>query len=228
MGQFAEEVGPKSSRAGLNVHSPEQFSEAYAGRTAGFYTPLLSEIVRRGTPGNVVDLGAGLGLFVELAVQWGLDAVGVEGSPYAVSEANRRVPSLRMLNHDLGDSLPFEDDSVANVLLNQVIEHVDQARSRRLLKECHRVLRSGGTLFVNSPSRRNFSERREPTHINMLLPSELDHQLCEVGFRVIARPNYGLWFAPVGSRLLDRLADLLLRFLPHDWISSSANAIARK
>lgn len=226
----SRETEPIAANPGsnLNVHTPEQFAEAYSGRTARFYGALLAEIIRRGTPGNIVDLGAGLGLFVELAQQWGLDATGVEGSPYAVAEAKRRVPKLGMVIHDLGEPLPFRDGTVSNVLLNQVIEHVDPARSARLLNECHRILRAGGTLFVNSPSRRNRRERREPTHINMLLPSELDERLRQAGFEVVARPNYGFWFAPAGSRLLDVLASLLLRVAPPDWISGSANAIARK
>ena len=211
-----------------NLHTPELFAEAYHGRTADFYASLLAGVIRHGTPGQLVDLGAGLGLFAELADRWGMDVVALEGSAYAVAEAARRAPKLRMLVHDLGDPLPFPDESVSNVMLNQVIEHLDPSRCRRVLKECFRIMRPRGTIFVNSPSRRNLHERKEPTHVNMLLPSELDAELELTGFRVISRPNYGLWFAHGESRIAGLVADVMLRFLPADWISSSANAIARK
>jgi SAM-dependent methyltransferase len=211
-----------------NLHTPELFAEAYEGRNPEFYSGLLGSVIRSGTPGSVVDLGAGLGLFVELAEKWGLDAVGLEGSAFAVEEAKRRVPNLRMQVHDLGGSLPFDNDSVANIVLNQVIEHIDPDRFRRLLRECHRVLCRDGTIFISSPSRRNLEEQKEPTHINMLLPSVLKRNVEEAGFRVVAEPNYGFWFSSGESRILNILADIMLRIFPDDWFSATANIIVKK
>ncbi len=211
-----------------NIHSPELFEEAYGGRRPDAYASLLADVIRHGKAGTVVDLGCGLGLFVELAHGWGLDAVGLEGSSYAVKQAHARRGGLDIRVHDLGERLPFEGGAVANVVLNQVIEHVDPVRCEKLVAECFRILSSGGTAFIYSPSRFNLLERREPTHINMLLPSELARMLRHAGFQVVSQPDYGFWFDSRGLRILNIVADVLMRALPHDRFSATANAIARK
>jgi len=185
-------------------------------------------VIREGLPGPIVDLGAGLGLFVELARRWKLNATGLEGSAFAVNQARERSPGIDMRVHDLADPLPFRDDEIANIVLYQVIEHIDVERFRKTLRECHRVLRKAGSLFIFSPSRRNLQERKEPTHINMLLASELRSSLEGAGFEVRSEPNEGVWFVPRDGRVCRAFSYYCLRYLPHDWVSATTNAIATK
>jgi hypothetical protein len=62
----------------------------------------------------------------------------------------------------------------------------------------------------------------------MLLPSKLRRILRDAGFQVVQQPDYGFWFDSRGLRILNIAADVLMRALPHDWFSATANAIARK
>lgn len=214
---------------GKNIHSEELFDLAYGGRKPGFYSSLLAQVIQHGKPGRILDLGAGLGLYTELAHRWGLNVTGLEGSAYAVEAARACLDDLDMLVHDLGDPLPFEDRTVANAVLNQVVEHLDRERFCNVLSESHRVLEHGGRIFVYSPSRRNLVERFMPTHINLMLPSELKNDLELAGFKIVHLPNEGLWFFPINERITRFASRMLLKVLPHhDWVSATSNAIAEK
>lgn len=212
--------------ASENIHSAELFNQVYGSRRPGFYAGLLSGVILHGKTGSILDLGAGLGLFVELAHKWGLDVTGLEGSAYAVKEARARVGSIKMLEGDLANPLPFGDRTVANVVLNQVAEHLDYETLRNVLSECHRVLEHEGRIFIYSPSERNIEEKSEPTHINLMLPSELKGNLEAAGFEIVRKPDDGFWFAPSKGIGINYIARILLRLFPHDWTSASANAIA--
>jgi len=48
-------------------------------------------------------------------------------------------------------SLPFEDGIVSEIVAQDVIEHIHYHRVENLLRECHRVLRHGGTLYIRTP-----------------------------------------------------------------------------
>lgn len=211
-----------------NIHTEELFDAAYGGRKPEFYSDLLAAVISYRKPGCILDIGAGLGLFVELAHTWGIDITGLEGSRYAVEQAKSRVSGLRMLHHDIGEPFPFEDNSYSNVVLNQVVEHISPNRFDNVLAECSRILVDGGIVFINSPSRRNWKEKEEPTHINMMLPSELEHCLERHDFNVVSRPNYGLWLMPESGKWVRMVAGYLLRIFPHDWLSATANVIAIK
>lgn len=215
-------------KSNLNIHTEQLFVEAYGGRQAEWYASLLSDVIKHGKAGNILDLGAGLGLFVELAHKWGIAAAGLEASSYAVVESLKRAPGINMQLHDLGDLLPIPNGSVSNVMLFQVVEHIDIKRFHVLLAECHRVLEQGGMLFIYSPSKYNVKERLEPTHINMMLPSELKRKLKSFGYRVLYQPDHGLWFTATNIRIVNIAAKALLFLFPHDWFSASANAIAQK
>lgn len=211
-----------------NIHPKELLEAEYGRRAPAFYTSLLAQIVMFGKPGGILDLGAGLGLLAELAHQWGFDITGLEGSEYAVDTSLKRNQELKMCVHDLGDPLPIENNSIANVVINQVIEHLDPVRLDRLLAECYRVIEPGGRIFIYSPSKRNIKEKSEATHVNLVLPSTLKKILETAGFRIVVQPDIGLWFFPIQRPIANSFSRQLLKFFPHDWLSGTANAIAAK
>jgi len=55
------------------------------------------------------------------------------------------------LNHDLNDPLPFESDSVDGILASHVIEHFTCCDALRVMRDWHKVLKSGGVLRVSVP-----------------------------------------------------------------------------
>ncbi|MGH9321042.1 MAG: class I SAM-dependent methyltransferase [Vicinamibacteria bacterium] len=127
--------------------------------------------------GRVLDAGCGSGgIAVSFAEECGL-AVGLD-IKNKFSEAGKKLASERSIRNAVfvqgdGTELPFESGSFDLVLSHSVIEHVDSAE--RYLAECHRVLRVGGILFLQTPPYLSFagshlSRLRVPIPIHLLLP----------------------------------------------------------
>lgn len=200
----------------------------YSDRNWQTYTPLLAQVVRYSRAGPILDLGAGCGYFVEAAVRWGLSSVGLEGSVDAVEMAKKRAPNIDIRLHRLSDALPFEACYFQTVVLNQVIEHMEPEVMRHTLQEAYRVLGSGGLLLVTSPSCFNKEElEADPTHINLLSPTQLSNILTQSGFDSIEAFDTPLPFLGRG-RIGYGIARAIYKLLKIEWMSASANAIAHK
>jgi ubiquinone/menaquinone biosynthesis C-methylase UbiE len=80
-----------------------------------------------------------------------LEAFGIEYDKSKVAHArNHPQHGHRIFQGDV-QSLPFGNSSFDYAMLNEVLEHVpDEAVA---LKELHRILKPGGTLFIFSPNR---------------------------------------------------------------------------
>ena len=199
----------------------------YGKREPAWYTFLLLDVIRYGRPGNLLDIGCGVGAFLELASQWGMEVAGVDASAEAVALAKQRFPSLAITHHLLSGRLPHADGSFDNAVLNQVIEHLPPAILKNTLSESFRVLKPGGRIFIYSPGKANRAEvEGDPTHCNPQYPSELRGLLRESGFEMVAEPNSPrlLGRAPLLHRIVSRIA----RSYWEDWLSATANAIAQR
>lgn len=212
---------------GASLGDEAYYRDAYGDRSPEHYLWLLAEIVKRGRPGNILDLGCGPALFVEIAWRWGLDVTGCDGSGDALRIARRRQPKLPLALCLLGGALPFEANAFDNVVLNQVIEHLPIQVLSKVFVECRRVLRKDGMLFIHSPNKAHKREvRKDPTHVNPLYPSELRKLLVEHEFAIVLEPNSPRF--SVRMPLLSSLPAALLKTRVRDWISATSNAYARK
>lgn len=211
------------------IGDQQYFRQWYLSRDWRFYRSLLADIIGYAEePGPIIDVGAGLGYFVEAAQRWGLECRGIEGSSDAVEMALKRYPGINLIRHSLSDRFPFADETFSVALFNQVIEHLEPEVGRHALQEIHRVLRPNGMLLLMSPSRYNDKERRDdPTHIHMYSPRELRVVLHEAGFGAITaldEPLPILGTTALGRTILGKVFQLV----PWDRLSASANARAFK
>lgn len=209
-----------------NLHTPELFERAYANRTWRDYRWLVALCVREADPGVIVDVGAGLGFFVEACRRYSLPCVGLEGSAYAVEAAHRRFP-MDIRQHLLERPFPADLEGAAVVVCNQTIEHLDAGVAEHVFCEAHRILRPGGLLVVTSPCYYNRQQRMEPTHINLYTPSRLRVAVLRAGFRRYLatdtpRPILGT------GRLARGVVRTAFRLWPADWLSDSADCLAYK
>ena len=209
-----------------NIHSKDDFEEYYGGRDWTFYRGLVAACVAHGEPGPILDLGAGLGLFVEACNRYGLRCIGLEGSEYAVEAARKRYP-MEIYHHYLNQRFPFEDNFFSVVICNQTIEHVTHDTAEFLLRENYRVLRKDGAIIINSPCYYDGVQRKEKSHINLYTPSSLRRDVLAAGFvsyaaRDYPRPLLGRNSVPM------YLVRLLFRFFPVDFLSSTANCVSYK
>ncbi len=117
-----------------------------------FHLGLLCEHRPEGFGGQrVADLGCGGGLLSIALSRLGADVVGVDLSPASLragrDEARRQELACTFLHGDL-NATPLRDASFDLVLASDVLEHVSEPACA--VREAGRLLRAGGTLFVNT------------------------------------------------------------------------------
>jgi SAM-dependent methyltransferase len=127
--------------------------------------------------GRVLDAGCGSGGIAVSFAEECERAVGLD-IKNKFGDAGRKLASERGIRNAFfvqgdGTALPFESESFDLVLSHSVLEHVESAE--HYLEECHRVLRSGGVLFLQTPPYLSFagshlSRLRVPIPLHLLLP----------------------------------------------------------
>jgi 2-polyprenyl-3-methyl-5-hydroxy-6-metoxy-1,4-benzoquinol methylase len=146
---------------------------------------------------RVLDVGCGAGQITSEIASAGLDVVGIDVADEPLRRARSRDPALdvRLVGAD-GD-WPFADASFDAVWAGETIEHVLDTAA--WLSEIRRVLRSGGTLALSTPSldrlgliglaisSRRFDERFDPRsdHVRFYSRRTLVRLLGEFGFQRI-------------------------------------------
>ena len=150
-----------------------------------------------------LDLGGGAGEFSRLAVQQGYEVTLVDDDSRNI--ANVTGPGIHAFLADLNHPLAqFNDVTFDGVSLIEVVEHVPGAE--RLMREAHRLLKSGGVLLLSTPNAAWWQERvrilfgrplaAEGYHYRFFTVSGV-HALCrEAGFDVahieFSTPAFGV------------------------------------
>jgi SAM-dependent methyltransferase len=137
----------------------------------------------------VVDLGCGRGEFLDLLKENGIEAVGVESNAAQVAECRDRG-----LNVELVDLLSFLRNrslaSLGGVFAAQVAEHLPPRVLQDTLRECHRALRPGGLLVLETVNPRSVTAflevyNRDLTHERPLHPETLRFLVAAAGFNEV-------------------------------------------
>jgi SAM-dependent methyltransferase len=110
---------------------------------------LIVDLVRRlARGGRLLDLGCHDGAFT-VALRDAAGAAEVHGVDLFAHHAQKaEARGVAVLVGDLNESLPYPDSHFDLVHSNQVIEHL--ARTDMLVKEAHRLLRSGGHAVIST------------------------------------------------------------------------------
>lgn len=147
----------------------------------------LRELAEHAQPGRLLDVGAHLGVFVDVAREDGWEAQGVEPSRWAAETAQARgLPVRQGSLEEVGSIEAFDA-----VTLWDVIEHL--ADPLGSLKHIHTLLRPGGivamsTMDVDAPVARAMG-RRWPWYMQMHLyyfsRESLRRLVEQAGFEVI-------------------------------------------
>ncbi len=88
-------------------------------------------LLKHSKPGKWLDVGCGIGNFVECCNRYGIDCIGVEGHESAKEIAQKRFPQIQIDINDITDSLSYEDNTFSVVFCNQVIEHISNAKTNK-------------------------------------------------------------------------------------------------
>lgn len=74
---------------------------------------------------------------------------------------------------NLNDDLPFQDNSVIEIYMDNVIEHIPDLV--KLFKEMHRICCNGAKIRIITPHFSSLSSWIDPTHIHHLSYFSMDH-----------------------------------------------------
>ena len=127
--------------AGGGEHQTRQESELK------FRAALEALRVCVGSAGNALDIGAGRGEFAQLLLEAGCGSVAVHEIP-SRDLVHLRTKGIRVFQDFDYRSIP--DDSYDFVSLLDVAEHALYPLD--LLRACHRVLKPGGSLYIQVPA----------------------------------------------------------------------------
>ncbi|MBN9610874.1 MAG: hypothetical protein BGO26_00990 [Actinobacteria bacterium 69-20] len=159
------------------------------------------QILRRVPRGRLLDVGCGLGLFLE-TMAGEFELYGIDLSPYAVERAARRLPAAVLRVGSLTDGLPFEEMFDVVTAIN-IFEHLDDPAAG--LDAVRARLRVGGLLVAHLPTIGNRVQARlysgsyaaDPTHVYRPSGREFSALAAQHGFSCVSSS-----FAPfVGAAL---------------------------
>ncbi len=120
--------------------------------------------------GDVLEVGCGEGRGVSILLERSKTFTAVDKIKSVVDELQKKYPAGRFMSMNIPPLSGLADNAYDIIISFQVIEHIED--DVLYLKELHRVLRPGGTLYITTPNR-SMSLSRNPWHIREYLPNEL-------------------------------------------------------
>jgi SAM-dependent methyltransferase len=136
-----------------------------------FNAAVADRIVADIRPARVLDAGCGFGFLVEALRQRGVEAFGVDVSPFAISQVHPSVqPYCRA--GSIVDGLDGTFDLIVTI---EVVEHVPARDAERAIASF--CARANDILFSSTPF-----DRKELTHVNVQPPEYWAEQFARHGF----------------------------------------------
>jgi 2-polyprenyl-3-methyl-5-hydroxy-6-metoxy-1,4-benzoquinol methylase len=180
--------GYRNARYGGNLQ-PASGLGAWVGEIPPLGWPVDSRyryLPRR--PGRILDIGAGGGQWLELALEGGWRVAGAEPDPVAGERMRKMGMPARPSAEDWFD----EAGTFDALTMNHVIEHVHDPQ--QLLEAAFKLLKPGGQLFVETPNvdalghaiyGRDWIALDPPRHLLLFNRESLRDTVRSAGFRRI-------------------------------------------
>lgn len=186
------------------MSNPEPHSKAHDGPLAmariGLHDRVL-ELVKRYFPENsrIADLAAGQGAFSIRLRDLGHEITAIDGYSDAWKVADIQL-QIQNLDSEFAADIVADDNKYDAVIAIEIIEHLENPF--RFARECAKLLKPGGLLFLTSPNvesvysriiffytgrLNSFGEYEtvRPAHITPIFKWKLDMLLNEAGFTII-------------------------------------------
>lgn len=101
-----------------------------------------------GSNKTILDVGCYDGKYAALFLQNNNKVYGIDASPDAIQEANRKGIVASVANVE--ERFPFEDEMFDVIHAGEIIEHLYDTDT--FISECKRVLKKGGKLIITTPN----------------------------------------------------------------------------
>jgi SAM-dependent methyltransferase len=150
---------------------------------------------------RVLEVGCGLGHLLD-QLDPHCETWGVDLSTYALGRARVVEPRARLCQAR-GEQLPFREHSFAGAIIRHVLEHLPEPVLA--IDELRRILQPAGMLMAVMPNPTSLSRGikkdqwigfRDPTHVNLLTPTQWRDLFEGHGFQVLHQWGDGLWDVP--------------------------------
>jgi ubiquinone/menaquinone biosynthesis C-methylase UbiE len=151
-----------------------------------------------GRPIEVLDIGCGPGVDVDVFAEVGYDVTGVDVTPSFLREGSDRVPEAAFVRGDMRN-LPFADASFDGLWASASFHHVPSADASPTLREYRRVLRPGGNLFVSTKRDEEVDDDDTERHFEYYQPQEFRGMLKGAGFEITSVQTTDKWVAVVAT-----------------------------
>jgi SAM-dependent methyltransferase len=138
---------------------------------------------------DVVDLGSGRGEFLDLLAEAGVMARGVDTDLDMILRC--REKGLDVVQEDVFAHLASRPDaSLGGIFAAQIVEHFESGQVFELMQLCHRKLRRGGALVIETPNPNClmiFAQcfYMDFSHIRPIHPEALKFLADSVGFQEV-------------------------------------------
>jgi len=180
------------------IPSPQELEAYYEGYgrndylsplTVRRYEELLQSWEKYRQTNRILDVGCGIGYFLETAQKMGWEAYGTEYTERAVAICAAKGISMQKgeLNPDL-----YAPESFDIITSFEVIEHINQPRAE-MVKFYH-LLRKGGAVYITTPNfnsmlryylKECYNVIAYPEHLSYYTPATLELLMQTAGFKKV-------------------------------------------
>lgn len=164
---------------------------------------------------TILDLGCGTGRFSEaLAIHLDAEVTGIDPSTKMLEQARSKQHDSRVqYEPGCGESIPVPDNSVDLVFMSMIFHHLEDPTL--MARECRRVLREDGTVFLRAGTRERISSypyvayfpESRPILENSLPTNTCVREVFEAaGFRLLALELVTQQIAPSYAAYAEKLS----------------------
>lgn len=218
------------------LYSPQYYGSDWY-KQQGLGRAFAEDVLGRRAPGRFLDIGCGLGFFIDgIRKHSGWEVCGIEFAASVVDFAKKEL-GLDVRQGELSD-MHFPDQRFDYVQVRNVLEHVRDPMT--LLRECRRILKPDGVLHllvpngcVDSLDLINFYRREgkppysKSGHVFFFPKRALLRMFEDAGLRVERSWTYGIRRGLASLGLWPRLKDWKRHYIPrvHREVSDSTDIV---
>ena len=109
------------------------------------YSKIFENIPR----GKALDLGCGLGQYTKFMEDNKFEVTSADISLEALNKVKENIPNTNIVQLDMSEELPFNDNEFELIVANLSIHYFDKKTTQQLINEIKRILKPGG-YFIGS------------------------------------------------------------------------------